>query len=298
MNEIFKSIKRTPYQSLANFSVLFFTLFLSILVIFFLTFLYGLLGYVETRPQVTIYFRNQTSEADIVKMKDELINTNKVLSIKYISKNDAFKIYKDLNKDNPLLLEMVSADILPASLEIYAKKPSYLPEIANMLKNKPGVDEVDFQKIIIERLITLTNTIKISTLIFFTFMIFTTMITLIALGHFKIALKKEEIELPKLLGATNYYVQKPFLNEGLVFGLMSAVAAFLIFLGGLFYFQPFLSSYMKGINNLVVDLQFFKLIVWPINVTLLASILLITVLFSIIISIISTLLATRKYLNI
>ena len=296
MREIFISIKRTPYQSFANFSVLFFTLFLSIFVIFFLLFLYGLLGYVETRPQVTVYFRNQTAESDIFKMRDELINSKKVLSVKYISKNDAFKIYKDLNKDNPLLLEMVSADILPASLEIYAKKPSYLPEIADMLKNKAGVDEVDFQKVIIERLITLTNTIKISSLVFFSFMIFTTITTLMALGHFKIALKKDEIELLKL-GASNFYVQKPFLNEGFFFCLVSALTAFLVFIGGLFYFQPFLSSYMKGVSNLVVDFNFYKLTVWPINYILLGVILGVAILFGIAISTISSLLATRKYLK-
>ena len=191
MKDIFVSIIRTPYQSIASFSVLLFTLFLSIFVLFTLTFLYGLLGYVETRPQVTVYFKNQTSENDIFKIREELINSNKVLSIKYISKNDAFKIYKDLNKDNPILLEMVSADILPASLEIYAKKPVYLPEIAEMLKNRSGVDEVDFQKVIIERLINLTNTLKKGALIFFVFLIFNALVTLLAIGHFKIALKKD-----------------------------------------------------------------------------------------------------------
>src|SRR3990170_953691 len=124
MNEIFTSIRRTPYQSLAAFLILFFTLFLSTVMFLSLSFLYGLLGYVETKPQVTVYFQTSTHEGEIFKIRDKLMNSGKVMSLKYISKEEAFKIYKQLNKDNPLLLEMVSADILPASLEIYAKKPA------------------------------------------------------------------------------------------------------------------------------------------------------------------------------
>lgn len=297
MNSVFTSIKRTPYQSLASFSVLFFTLFLAIFVVFTLSFLYGLLGYVETRPQVTVYFRNETSEDDIFKMRDELVNSNKVASVKYVSKNDAFKIYKELNKDNPLLLEMVTADILPASLEIYAKKPSYLPEIAKAIENKTGVDEVDFQKIIVERLVNLTNTIRIGSLVFFIFLIFNALITLLSLGHFKIALKKDEIELYKLLGASDFYIQKPFVQEGLFFGIVSSLTAFGIFAGVIFYSQPFISSYLKGINNLVLDLDFIKLTIWPINPLFLSVVLLLIMISGVLISVISSLLATKKYLK-
>src|SRR5437762_10323603 len=108
MKEIWKSIRRTPYQTGAAFLVLFFTLLLSTTLFLALSFLYGLLGYVETRPQVTAYFQNKVSENDIFKIRSALVETGKVQSVKYVSKEDAFKIYKELNKDNPTLLEMVS----------------------------------------------------------------------------------------------------------------------------------------------------------------------------------------------
>jgi len=297
MNEILKSIKRTPYQSLAGFSVLFFTLFLAILVVFFMSFLYGLLNYVESRPQVTVYFKNETTETEIFTLREELVNSQKVLSVNYVSKNDAFKIYKELNKDNPLLLEMVSADILPASLEIYAKKPEYLPELAKVLTDRPGVDEVNFQKVIVERLISLTNTVKKISLIFFVFLIFNALITLLTIGHFKIALKKDEIELLKLLGATNSYVEKPFVKEGIFFGLMSSIVSFGIFAVSLLYFQPFLNSYMKGVENLSISLSTVKLTVWPLNLYFLSTVFFFSALFGIIISVISSILATKKYLK-
>jgi len=57
MKEIFTSLRRTPYQSLAGFLVLFFTLFLSLVLLISLSFVNGFLSYIETRPQVTVYFQ-------------------------------------------------------------------------------------------------------------------------------------------------------------------------------------------------------------------------------------------------
>src|SRR4030066_996098 len=137
MKEILTSIRRTPYQSLSSFLILFFTLFLSLFFFNLTSFFNGILSYVETRPQVTVYFKDATSQEDIFKLRDEISSTGKTLSIKYVSKEEALKIYKELNKNNPLLLEMVTADILPASLEIYASKPEYLSQIAEFLKKQP-----------------------------------------------------------------------------------------------------------------------------------------------------------------
>lgn len=298
MNEILTSIRRTPYQSLAAFLILFFTLFLSIVMFISLSFLYGLLGYVETKPQVTVYFQTNTAENSIFKVRDKLMNSKKVLSIKYVSKDDAYKIYKELNKDNPLLLEMVSSDILPASLEIFAKKPTFLPELAEFLKKEPGVDEVNFQKDILDRLLTLTDILRKTTVVFFGFLIFLSILVLTTTTLFKIALKKDEIELLKLLGASNFYIKKPFLLEAILFGFTAALGSFIIILTLLFALKPFFDSYLKDISQLSLTLYVAKLTVWPFNIVFLSTALLLSLLFGVGIAVLATLLATQKYLSI
>lgn len=297
MKELFISMRRNPYQSLASFFVLFVNLFLSIIILFSLSFLYGLLGYVETRPQVTVYFKTQTAEADIFKIREQLVASGKVLDVNYVSKEKAFKIYKDLNKDNPLLLEMVTSDILPPSLEIYAKKPTFLPEIAEFLKKQPGVDEVNFQKVIIDRLLTLTDIIRKISMIFFLLLVGTTIIILTTVTLFKVALKKDEIELLRLLGASRLYVKKPFLNEAFIFGLISATCAFAFFALIILYFNPFLGSYLRGISNLSINLDFYQIPIWPLSVQTLGIIFGFTAFFGIGISTIAALLATNKYIK-
>ena len=92
MREIISSIKRTPYQSLTAFLVLLLTLFLSLILFVSLSFINSGLSYLETRPQVTIYFQTKTPENDIFKVRDELSASGKVSSIKYISQKEAFNI--------------------------------------------------------------------------------------------------------------------------------------------------------------------------------------------------------------
>jgi len=297
MNSLFTTIRRAPYQSLATFLSLALTLFLSLSIFFLLSFLYGLLGYVESRPQVTVYFQTETSESDILKVKDNLISSGKVLSAKYISKDDAFRIYKDLNKDNPILLEMITPDILPASLEIFAIKPSYLPQIADYLKKQPGVDEVNFQKLIIDKLLSLTSIIRKVSLGFFAYLLISTIFILITITHFKVALKKDEIELLQLLGASRGYVRKPYLQEALLFGFASATTVYAIFIGLFFLTRQFTESYLTGINNLQIEMASLKLTVWPLGLEFAFLLYGITLLFGIIIAIFSTFVALKKYIE-
>lgn len=297
MKETWMSIKRAPFQSLAIFLILFFTVFLSTLIFIGLTFLYSFLNYIETRPQVTVYFQNTASTEQIFRLRDELTQSGKILSIKYISKEEAFNIYKNMNKDNPLLLEMVSSDILPASLEIYAKKPIFLPQIAEYLKKQPGVDEVIFQKDIISKLVTATNTIRMITIFFFSFLIIMTTIILFVIFSFKIALKKEEIHLLQLIGATKNYVCSPFLKEASFFGFFSSLISFFIIIIAVLYFEPFLQSYLRGIDSLSLNLVFYNLNIWPMNYYFLIVTFIISSLFSILIATIASYLAINKYLD-
>lgn len=297
MRDIFVSIRRTPYQSLAAFLVLFFTVFLATAIFIILSFLYGLLGYVETRPQVTVYFKTDVKEDEIFKTREELMSSDKVASIKYVDKQNAFKAYQKYTKDNPLLQEMVSADILPASLEIYAKRPEYLPQIAEFLGKQPVVDEVQFQKDIVQRLLSLTTILRKTAIALFIFLIVMSVIVLVTTTLFKIALKKDEIELLRLLGASRFYIRKPFLAEGLLFGLTSSFSSYLFLIGIIFYLNPFLLNYLRGVPNLLINLVGYTISVWPAgNIFLLISFGF-SVLFGGLISLLASFLATQKFLK-
>lgn len=291
------SLRRTPYQTAAALLVLYFTLFLIGALFVITTFLSGLLSFVETRPQVTVYFQSDLTEQEIFAIRDELEDTGKVASITYISKEEAFTIYKELTKDNPLLIEMTSASILPASLEIYATRPNYLPEIAEFLKNKQGVDEVQYQEIIVDRLLQLTNGVKSATYILFAFLIVMSTVVIVATASFKIALRKEEIEILQLLGASKFFIVKPYLAEGIFMGVLSSVLAMVTMIILFVIFGGALQNYLRGIPSFDISILGIPLTVWPVSYLLFLLTFAITTLFGVIIGFFANLLATRKYLS-
>lgn len=298
MRRTLQSLKRTPYQTVAALLVLYFTLFLIGILIISVTFLYGLLKYVEAQPQVTVYFKSDTKESEILQIQQELEASKKVSSTEYISKEKAYEIYKELTKDNPLLLEMSSKEILPASLEIYATDPTYLEEIADSLRERKGVDEVQFQKIIVDRLLTLTNAVRNATLVLCAFLILMATIVVIATTSFKIALRKEEIEILQLLGASNFFITKPYLKEGLVMGFLASLLSTFSLIGLILFVNPLLQGYLRGIPS--INYTFFGTVtlqIWPFNVLFFALAFAITVVFGIGIGLFANMLASRRYLS-
>src|SRR3989344_1701091 len=116
-----KHIRRSPYQAFAAISVMTLTFLVGGLFVLLSIGSSVVLNYFEQKPQITVFFTDEKKETDIVALEDKLKQNKKVAAVKYISKDEALEIYKQQFQKDPLLLEMVSADILPASLEVSAE---------------------------------------------------------------------------------------------------------------------------------------------------------------------------------
>ena len=242
-----RNIRRSPYQAFA--AILIMTL--TFLVVSFFTFLLvgssKIVNFFESKPQVTAFFKNDAPQADINSLENQLSKSGKVASIKYLSKEDALKIYREQNKDDPLLLDLVTADVLPASFEISAIQIEDLGGISDTLKKSPIVSEVIYQKDVVSALTSWTNAIRkigIALIVFLSLVSIFIMVTIIGI---KISQKKEDIEIMKLIGATNWYIRWPFIIEGIFYGVIGALIGWSISTATLLYATPFLESFLKGI---------------------------------------------------
>jgi cell division transport system permease protein len=242
-----KNIRRSPYQALA--AILIMTL--TFLVISFFTFLLvgssKVITYFESKPQVTAFFKNEAKQADINTLENQLHATGKVASIKFVSKDEALKIYREQNKNDPLLLDLVTADVLPSSFEISTVQIEDMGAISNMLNKSSLVSDVIYQKDVVSTLSAWTSAIRklgVGLIVLLSLVSIFIMATIISI---KISQKKEDIEIMKLIGATNWYIRWPFLTEGILYGIIGAVVGWLMATAGLLYTTPFLESFLKGI---------------------------------------------------
>jgi cell division transport system permease protein len=224
-------------------------------------------------------------QADIDNLKKELIATNKVASTKFVSKQDALKIYKEQNKNDPLLLELVTADILPASLEISTTKIEDLSVINKQLLDSPLVSEVVFQKDIVSVLTSWTNALRSIGLGLIIVMSLVSIFIMIIIIGVKISQKKEDIEIMRLIGAGGWYIRWPFILEGISYGVVGAVLGWLVSAGALWYVTPFLSAFLKGMP------------IFPVPLIFIFGLLGIEILIAIILGTLSSFLAVLRYLK-
>ncbi len=212
--------------------------------------------YFESKPQITVFFTNKATSKDADALKKTLESTGKVASVKFVSKEDALAIYRDQNKSDPLLLEMVTADILPASLEVSAVDPNFLHELEPVIKQAQGVEEVVFQKDVVDTLLKWTNAIRLVGSVLVGLLALDSILIVMTVIGMKIAIKKEEIEILTLVGASPWYVRLPFILEGGLYGAIGAFFSWIIVSGLVVWLRPVILGFLgiiPFIQNLLIN---------------------------------------------
>lgn len=249
--------RRSPYQAFAAIFIIAQTFFVASLFTFFVFGSAKIINYFESLPQVTVFFKNDVKQEGIDALKNNIQATGKVSKIHFVSKQDALKIYREQNKDDPLLLDLVTADILPPSLEISTTKISDLSSISDMLRSSSIIKSIIFPKDVIARLSNWTDSLRKIGIVLITVLGVDSIFIMAIIISIKISQKKDEIEILRLIGATSGYIRSPFLLEGIAYGVVGAFAGWLLASATLLYASPFLSSFLNGIPILPISPIFF-----------------------------------------
>lgn len=249
-----KYIRRSPYQSIAAILIMSLT-FLSIAVFAILTIIsIRVIDYFETRPQLSVFFIQEATSEEINSLRDQIESTGKTQNIKYVSKEEALAIYQEQNQEDPLLLDLVTADILPASLDIQATEAEYLEELAELSRKSKAVDEVVFQKDIVDTLVNFTNGLRQIGLVIIGVLLLVSIFVILTIIGIKITVRKDEIEIMKLIGASNWFIRTPFLLEGIFYGAVGALIGWAVSFGVLhFYATPQIANFFGAVSVLPIE---------------------------------------------
>lgn len=224
----------------------------------------------EQQAQVSIFFKDDFTEASILELKGKIEQDERVYSVSYISKEDAYSIFTEINKDEPILLESVTASILPASLEIKASKISDLGVLATSYDEIEGVEEVRYFEDVISSFKNFSTAVYIVG--FVLVIIFFVISYSIVISTLKMTIdsKGSEFEIMKLVGATDSYVRTPLIYQGTFYGGVASFSAGLLlliitlFVKQIKYMPKTLS--IGFFSNLVVGPIIFASVLWVILV--------------------------------
>jgi cell division transport system permease protein len=302
---MFTSIKRTIHLGWQTFSrdggAVASTCFIMILAISLVTSLFllremsrFLIKNLEEKVDISVYFKEDILENEILDVKEELTKTPEVKSVKYISKEQAMAEFIQRHEQDPLLmrsLEEVGLNPFLASLNIKASDPDQYEKITSFLENsifKDFIEKIDYyqRKSVIERIFALTAYMEKFGLFLSFLLLFLAFSVVLNTIRLAILNSSEEIKIQKLVGAPNWFIRGPFLVQGVLSGVLSALATFLIFSFLCWFFSPKIEFLFPGLN------------LWQYFTNSLLNIVLIQFGTGILLGEISSIIAIRKYLKV
>jgi cell division transport system permease protein len=249
----------------------------------------------QQKVNVTVYFKSDVSEENILKIKKDLENYSEIKSVDYVSKDKALEDFKKNNADNPTIiksLEEIGDNPLLPSLNVKATDPNKYESVASYISSAPFKDDVfrvnyAKNKPVIEKLNdSAKETRKIGTMIA---LLFGLMATLITFNTIRITIytRKQEIEVMRLVGASNTYIRLPFIFEGITYGIIASVVSMALLFVTIKFLMPMIS--LKTIPSPILLSTFYSNFIIVIGLQLFIGV---------VIGVFSGIIAIRKYLKI
>jgi cell division transport system permease protein len=191
----------------------------------------GIIGSVREDVSVEAFMPNDTRQ-EMNALAQEVKGWPEVSEVTKVSEAEAFAEFKDKFSDQPELYEDLDQGVLPKSLQLQLQDPSTATEVAERLKQEEGFTEEDlsYPQQTIDRLNSVTS-VLIWGLYGATLLFLVASVLLISNAiRLSIFARRKEIEVMKLVGASDGFVRTPFVFEGLLQGLVGSTIAALVVL--------------------------------------------------------------------
>lgn len=251
-----RNIRRAPFQALTAIFILTVTFFVATVLSIFIYSSGQVLKYFETRPQIIAFLKDDAKETDISALQAKLTGDSRIKKVNYVSKREALEIYKKATSDNPLLSELVSPSIFPASLEFSLTDLSHAESMISEIKKETIVDEVGFTASlggentlsdVVGRLRKVSYYLRIGGGVFVGFLLGTSLLVILVIIGMRMTVRRGEIEILDLIGATPGFIRSPIVLEALIYGFVGVAVGWLTALILVLYATPTLIRYFGEI---------------------------------------------------
>ncbi|TDD08563.1 ABC transporter permease [Saccharopolyspora terrae] len=168
---------------------------------------------------------NDCSQQPCASVMSSLKKAEGVESVKYENREQAFASFNKVFESQPELKDVARAEAMPASLRVKLTDQERFPQIQAEFASKPGVDSVVDQAEYLDRLFDILNGVRNAT---FSIALVQALAALLLISNtiqLSAFTRRTETGIMRLVGATRWYTQLPFLLEAMVSGLIGAVLA-------------------------------------------------------------------------
>jgi cell division transport system permease protein len=180
--------------------------------------------------EVSIFLREDATDVQSQAISQAISQSPLVANKTFESRQQAFEKFKQLWADSPDFVQSVGPDSLPASYRVKLKDPEQYKTFAASMNNLPGIQEIVDQRQLLDKVFRIFNSIQVMALVVAGFM---ALAALLLVGNtIQVAAysKRREVAVMKLVGASNWFIQSPFVLEAVVAGVIGAVLGFVFLL--------------------------------------------------------------------
>jgi cell division transport system permease protein len=203
-------------------------------------------NHIQKELQVHVYFATDATKQQESAVYTRLSADSRVKHVKFVSKAQALQ---QMKKQYPRMFESgLPSNPLPDSYVVTPKKAAFTPLIGKDVNRAgwAGVDKVNWGSATAKRVLTIAKVISLVFLIAVVLLVIASTLLIANTIRLSIFARRREVEVMKLVGATNWFIRGPFMLEGLVCGLVGSVFAVILLVLGKAIALPSILPHIGG----------------------------------------------------
>jgi cell division transport system permease protein len=191
--------------------------------------------YTESKVEVVADLKDTATTSQVDAIEANLRAQPEVLDVHYVSRDEALTRYRArlAEQGEQDLTKYLDANPLHASLEVKLVDPTVFGNVVEQLRGEAAVDKVKEQQKTVDNLLTITNVLRTAGTVILIVIAFIVLFIIVNTIRLAVVARAEEIEIMRLVGASDAFIRWPFIFEGAMVGLLGAIVTLaVLFLAG------------------------------------------------------------------
>ncbi|MDD2189395.1 MAG: permease-like cell division protein FtsX [Eubacteriales bacterium] len=174
---------------------------------------------------IQVFLLDETTYEEASVMLANLNRMDGVSEATYLSDEEAMNQWKIKWGDNAYLLDSLDENPLPNSLIIKVSRLEAADSVVTQVKTYKGIEDIKYYKDTVDQLMKITGFVQIGALVVILFLIIVSVVVVSNTVKLTVLAREREISIMKYVGATNWFIRGPFLIEGILIGILSALGS-------------------------------------------------------------------------
>lgn len=229
IREAFKSMHRNAWLGLASVGTVSVSLIivgLSVVTILNTNYLAARL---ESNVEIISYLKDTVTPGETLELTEKIKTIPGVAKVSFVSKDQALiEFRKELGDQQDMVDALGESNPLPNLYKITTISPQDVQTVANKLQAYNEMEKVDYGKGVVEKLFSITKWVRMVGLIVISLLSLAAVFLIATTIRLTVFARRREIEIMRMLGASNWFIRWPFLLEGMALGFCGAVIAVLV----------------------------------------------------------------------